>query len=219
MFIDQLRAKGHAVESICRVLREQGVQIAARTYRVWKQPDRPIAARTVSDAVRDAARTVTADGVRQLTPEGLYGRRKMLALLRRSDRTATVSPGAVDRAVRLLGLSGVRRDKGIRTTIPAKDGIRAGDLLDRDFTAPAPDRVWVTDFTYCRTWAGWVPDVFAQGSVNLTVYLGLLVEMVQARAAVRRPSNRMSKAFSACFQRMVQRARPLPVGSRAMTAR
>lgn len=47
----------------------------------------------------------------------------------------------------LLGLSGVRRDKGIRTTIPAKDGKRAGDLLDRDFTAPAPNRVWVTDFT------------------------------------------------------------------------
>ena len=171
MFIDQLRAEGHAVESICRVLRGQGVQIAARTYRVWKQPDRPIAARTVSDAaivdaVRDAAWTVTADGARQLTPEGLYGRRKMLALLRRSDRTAAVSPGAVDRAMRLLALSGVRRDKGIRTTIPAKDGIRAGDLLDRDFTAPAPNRVWVTDFTYCRTWAGWVyvafiVDVFA----------------------------------------------------------
>jgi len=45
-----------------------------------------------------------------------------------------------------LGLTGVRRDKGIRTTIPAKDGTRAGDLLDRDFTAPAPNRTWVTDF-------------------------------------------------------------------------
>ncbi|MDP3949482.1 MAG: IS3 family transposase, partial [Microbacterium sp.] len=40
----------------------------------------------------------------------------------------------------------VRRDKGIRTTVPAKDGTRAGDLLDRDFTAAAPNRTWVTDF-------------------------------------------------------------------------
>ena len=43
--------------------------------------------------------------------------------------------------MRLLGLSGVRRDTKVRTTIPAKDGKRAGDLLDRDFTAPAPNRV------------------------------------------------------------------------------
>ncbi|WP_333907862.1 DDE-type integrase/transposase/recombinase, partial [Neomicrococcus lactis] len=66
-----------------------------------------------------------------------------------------------------LGLAGVRRDKGIRTTIPAKDGTRAGDLLDRDFTAPRPDHTWVMDFTYVRTWAGFcyvafIVDVFSQ---------------------------------------------------------
>lgn len=51
------------------------------------------------------------------------------------------SAGSVDRAMRILDLSGVRRDKGIRTTIPCKDGKRAGDLLGRDFTAQAPNRV------------------------------------------------------------------------------
>jgi transposase InsO family protein len=168
-FIDTMRAEGHAVESICRVLREQGCQIAARTYRDWRTA--APAARTVSDArVVDAVRTVawTTDvhGRPKMTPEGLYGRRKMAAHLRRTTKL-DVSAGAVDRAMRILGLSGVRRDKGIRTTIPSKDGKRAGDLLDRDFTAPAPNRVWVTDFTYCRTWAGWVyvafiVDVFAQ---------------------------------------------------------
>lgn len=94
----------------------------------------------------------------------------MTALLRRS-AVPGASAGSVDRAMRTLGLSGVRRDKGIRTTIPSKDGKRAGDLLDRDFTAPAPNRVWVTDFTYVRTWAGWVyvafiVDVFAQRIVT-----------------------------------------------------
>lgn len=83
--------------------------------------------------------------MRRLAPEGLYGRRKMTALVRRT--TPQASPGSVDRAMRSLGLQGIRRCKGIRTTIRAKDGIRASDLLDRDFTAVAPNRTWVMDFT------------------------------------------------------------------------
>ena len=168
-FIDTMRSEGYAVESICRVLREQGCQIAARTYRDWRTS--APAAKTISDAhvldaVQTAAWTTNVHGRRKMTPEGLYGRRKMTALLRRS-AVPGASAGSVDRAMRTLGLSGVRRDKGIRTTIPSKDGKRAGDLLDRDFTAPAPNRVWVTDFTYVRTWAGWVyvafiVDVLAQ---------------------------------------------------------
>jgi putative transposase len=165
-----MRAEGHAVESTCRVLREQGCRVAARTYRAWISSDRAVSARVVTDAqvadlVRDLAWTVGADGVRRLTPEGLYGRRKMTALVRR--RLPSASPGSVDRAMRSLGLQGVRRAKGVRTTIPAKDGRRAGDLLNRDFTAAAPNRTWVTDFTYVRTWVGFtyvafIVDVFAQ---------------------------------------------------------
>ncbi|PWJ61445.1 hypothetical protein B0H03_11740 [Rathayibacter iranicus NCPPB 2253 = VKM Ac-1602] len=81
-FIDQLRAEGRAVESIIRVLREQGVQVAARTYRAWKQGR--VAARTISDAlvvdaVRDAGWTEVTDPItgevrRKMTPEGLDGR-------------------------------------------------------------------------------------------------------------------------------------------------
>lgn len=121
------------------------------------------------DVVRDAAWTVDADGplagVRRLAPEGLYGRRKMTALVQR--RLPAAPPGSVDRAMKALGLNGIRRSKGIRTTIPGKDGRRAGDLLNRDFTACAPNRTWVMDFTYCRTWAGFtyvsfIVDVFAQ---------------------------------------------------------
>ena len=171
-FIETMRAEGHAVESICRVLREQGCQIAARTYRAWRHglvSTRTVTDAQVVDAVREAAWTVVEVGGRErrvLTPEGLYGRRKMTALIRRTT-IPTASRGAVDRAMRALGLSGIRRDKGIRTTIPAKDGVRAGDLLNRDFTAPRPDHTWVMDFTYVRTWAGWVyvafiVDVYSQ---------------------------------------------------------
>jgi putative transposase len=152
-FIDDMRAAGHAVESTCRVLSEQGCRVAARTYRAWKQVNRPIAARTMTDAViTDALIAV------QGTPEGLYGRRKMTHWLRRQGHEVAFC--TVDRLMRDLGMNGVRRGKTVRTTIPAKDGHRAGDLLDRDFTAPAPNTRWVADFTYCRTWAGFVYVAF-----------------------------------------------------------
>lgn len=100
----------------------------------------------VVEAVRDIAWTIDAQGQHKLAPEGLYGRRKMTAYLRRT-AISDASFGSVDRAMWTLGLSGARREKGIRTTIAAKDGIRAGDLLDRDFTAAAPNRTWVKDLT------------------------------------------------------------------------
>ena len=158
-FIDDQRAKGRGVESVCRVLRSQGCQVAARTYRAWKAGHR-VAARTLTDAILMDGIIATAG-----TPEGLYGRRKMTAYLRRQGHR--VSGGTVDRLMTTLGRYGVRRGKKVRTTIPAAGVERAPDLLKRDFTAPAPNRVWVADFTYCRSWAGFVyvafvVDVYAQ---------------------------------------------------------
>jgi transposase InsO family protein len=170
-FIDTMRAQGFAVESICQVPRNQGVQVAARTYRAWKAPGRRVAARTISDAVlADAllgART-SSDG--RPTPESLYGRRKMTALLRRGG--LAVAHCTLDRLMRELGMHGVRRGKQPRTTTSSTDtAARAGDLLDRDFTAPAPNRVWIADFSYVRTWAAmvyvaFVVDVYAQRIVG-----------------------------------------------------
>jgi putative transposase len=85
-FIDMMRAEGHAVESICRVLREQGCQIAARTYRYGRRG--LVSIRTVTDAqvldvVRDAGWVDVVDAAgrerRKLAPEGLCGRRKRRA--------------------------------------------------------------------------------------------------------------------------------------------
>ena len=93
-FIDTMRNQGHAVESICRVLCEQGRQIAARTYRNWKRTGQVAAERTITDAqvvdaVRDIAWTTNPPGRRKLAPAGLYGQRKMTVYLRR-----TAMPGA-----------------------------------------------------------------------------------------------------------------------------
>ena len=163
-----MRSEGHAVESICRVLSDQGCKITARTYRAWRtrQPSaRTLSDATVVEAITQIAYTLDMRGRRRLTAEGLYGRRKMLACLRRHGVAAT--PCAVDRGMRHLGLSGVVRTKQVRTTIPGKDGHRAGDLLNRNFRAAAPNKVWVSDFTYARSWAGFVytafiVDVFSQ---------------------------------------------------------
>jgi hypothetical protein len=111
--------QGHAVDSVCQVLREQGCAIAARTFRAHRAGTRGNSARTrsdaaVVDAVRAAAFTVDGSGRPKLAPEGLYGRVKMHAHLHRSGVVASF--GAVDRAMRTLGLAGVRRHKKARTT-------------------------------------------------------------------------------------------------------
>lgn len=123
------------------------MQVAARTYRAWvrAQPS----SRDLTDAVVIDALLATVG-----TAEGMYGRRKMVAFLRRLGHD--VSDRRVDRLMRLLGLNGRVRGQRVRTTIPDRNAARAPDLLDRDFTAPAPNHRWVADFTYVRTWAGFV---------------------------------------------------------------
>jgi transposase InsO family protein len=158
-FIDAMRAEGHAVESTCRVLREQGCPVAARTYRAWRAGRVP-APRTVSDA-----HVVNALLATRGRPESLYGRRKMTAYLRRLGHPVAFC--TVDRLMTSLGMNGIRRDKPVRTTVSRRDTPRAGDLVNRNFTAGAPNRTWVADFTYARTWAGFVYvafilDVYAQ---------------------------------------------------------
>ncbi|MGJ6127237.1 IS3 family transposase [Mycolicibacterium sp. Y3] len=146
-FIDQMRAAGYRVESTCAVLREQGVQVAPRTYRNWKTAGP--SARKRSDAQLTDALLATVG-----TPEGMYGRRKMTAYLRRQGHR--VARCTVDRLMRDEGLSGITRGRRHRTTIADKGADRPVDLLDRDFSAAAPNRKWVTDFTYVPTWAGFV---------------------------------------------------------------
>jgi putative transposase len=66
----------------------------------------------------------------------------------------------VERLTRADGLAGVVRGKTRRTTTPAALAARPGDLLERDFTAPAPDRRWGADITGVATWSGFIHLVF-----------------------------------------------------------
>jgi putative transposase len=88
----------------------------------------------------------------------VYGVRKMWKALRR--RGETVGRDQVARLMRELGLSGVIRGKAKRTTTSDDTGERPEDLVERDFNPPAPNRLWVADLTYVRTWAGFIYVAF-----------------------------------------------------------
>jgi putative transposase len=66
----------------------------------------------------------------------------------------------VERLMRTLGLKGATRDKAWKTTFPDLSAPRPFDLVDCQFTVRAPNRVWVADLTYVRTWSGFVYAAF-----------------------------------------------------------
>ena len=84
--------------------------------------------------------------------------------------------------MRALGLRGVRRGKKCRTTVPDEAAVRPADLVCRRFAAERPDQLWVADFTYIRTWAGFcyaafVIDVFSRMIVGWSLSSSLRTEM------------------------------------------
>lgn len=149
-YIDAHRDK-LGVEPICRVLTDAGTKIAPSTYYAFRT--RPPSARSLSDA----ATTVL---IAKLHEEnyGVYGAPKVHAELRRQGQP--VARCTVQRLMRQAGLRGISRAKGPRTTIPGSGPDTRPDLVDRAFRAAAPDRLWVADITYCRTFAGWVYAAF-----------------------------------------------------------
>jgi putative transposase len=160
-YIDEYRAT-HGVEPICEVLSEAGTQIAPSTYYAAKT--RAPSARSVSDAkTTEVLQRVHADNY------GVYGVRKMHAELNRQGHR--VARCTVARLMKSAGLRGISRSKGPRTTIPGAGRDTRPDLVQRAFTATAPDQLWVADITYCRTFAGWayaafVIDVFSRRVVG-----------------------------------------------------
>ena len=89
---------------------------------------------------------------------GVYGARKVHAQLRREG--LQVARCTVERLMRAAGLRGISRAKGPRTTVPGRGPDERQDLVQRDFTAAAPNQLWVADITYCRTFSGWVYAAF-----------------------------------------------------------
>ena len=134
------------------MLTEFGVKIAPSTY--YAALTRPVPAR----AVRDAELKKEIRRVYDKNYE-VYGARKIWWEFGREG--IEVGRCRVERLMRAMGLAGALRGKTVYTTVQDKDGVRAADLVKRQFVAGAPNRLWVADFTYVSTWAGTVYTAFA----------------------------------------------------------
>jgi putative transposase len=144
-FIDMHRDR-FGVEPICTAL-----QVAPSTYYAHKS--RPPSAR----AVADEQLKVEVKRVYDQNFE-VYGAEKIWRQLAREG--IQVGRDHVARLMRVLGIRGVVRGGKRRTTIPGEADQRPADLVNRAFTASAPNRLWVADLTYVPTWAGYCYAAF-----------------------------------------------------------
>jgi putative transposase len=137
------------------VLKDTDVPIAPSTYYATKT--RPVSARSVRDAEITAAITRVHE-----ENYGVYGIRKVWAQVGREGGVGgrPVARCTVARLMKAAGLRGISRVKVPRTTVRATTPDTRPDLVSRDFTAPAPNHLWVADITYVKTHSGWVYAAF-----------------------------------------------------------
>ena len=179
-FIDDHRDR-FGVEPICRVLTEHAVQVAPSGYYAFKQ--RGPSARALRDVqVLEHIRRVFND--RRLGRR-VYGARKVWNQLNREGVLVEGKPIArctVERLMRADGLAGVVRGRRVITTVADLAAPRPADLVKRDFTAEAPNRLWIVDFTYVPTWSGmcftaFVTDAFSRRIVGWRVKASMPTEL------------------------------------------
>ncbi|MGH3960072.1 IS3 family transposase [Mycobacterium sp.] len=172
-FIDANREE-FGVEPICTVLRSAGVSVAPSTYYAAKKHEPSARAR------RDA---VMAPALVKLWEDNyrVYGARKLWKAARRAGHD--IGRDQVARLMRAEGIHGVRRGKKVRTTRPEEGAERHPDLVKRNFTAEAPNQLWVTDLTFVATWAGvayvcFIIDAFSRMIVGWRVASHMRTTMV-----------------------------------------
>ena len=179
-FIAAERAQ-HSVALLCRVLR-----VSTSGFYAWLQ--RPPSAR----ARADAALTAEIRAIHQESRQ-TYGAPRVRAELRA--RGQAVARKRVARLMRTAGLAGRGRRPFRRTTI-ADPAVQAPDLVQRQFRPAAPDRVWLADITYVRTWEGWlylaaILDAYSRRIVGWALADHLRTELATAALrmalATRRP--------------------------------
>lgn len=188
-FIDDHRGE-YGVEPICRVL-----PIAPSTYheRVAQRRD---PSRLSPRAQRDEAMKAEVRRVFDANFK-VYGVRKVWRQMQREG--FDIARCTVERLMRDLGLQGVIRGKPVKTTVSDKAAPCPLDQVNRQFHAPAPNMLWVSDFTYVATWAGFVYvafviDVYARyivgWRVSRTAHAGFVLDALEQAIHDRRPAHR-----------------------------
>ena len=159
----------HSVNAMCRVL-----DVSPSGYYAWRQ--RQPSARQVTD--RHLSERI---GAIHAESRGTYGRPRIHATL--ADEGWHIGGKRVARLMAAQGLRGVKRRKGVVTTVPADERRPQPDLVERDFTASRPDQLYVADITYIPTWTGFlylamVLDVFSRRVVGWRMATHLRTELV-----------------------------------------
>ena len=157
------------VEPICTVL-----QVAPSTYYAARR--RPPSARAVRDQAMKQILLALWTANRKV-----YGAHKLWKAARRAGHD--IGRDQTARLMRLMAIRGVTRRRTVRTTRPDPDGVRAADLVDRDFTADRPDALWVIDLTYVPTRSGmayvcFIVDAFSRRIVGWRVATNMKTQMV-----------------------------------------
>ncbi|MFF4867388.1 IS3 family transposase [Streptomyces sp. NPDC001231] len=170
--IDQYK-ETFGVQPICYVLAETDTPIAPSTYYAFRT--RPPSARSL----RDEELTWEIRRIHEAN-YGVYGARKVHAALVREG--FEVARYTVERLMRAAGPRGVIRAKSPCTTRPSPETARPADLVERQFTATAPNQLCVADITYIRTFSGWVYaafviDVFSRMVVGWQVATSLYTDL------------------------------------------
>jgi putative transposase len=188
-FIDDHRG-AHGVEPICKVL-----PIAPSTYRAQAARRRdPV--KLPARAKRDAALMPEIERVFEENFR-VYGVRKVWRQLKREGHD--LARCTVVRLMRTMGLQGVIRGKPVRTTISDKAAPCPLDHVNRQFKAPRPNALWVSDFTYVATWSGFVYvafiiDAYARRivgwRVSRTAQTGFVLDALEQALHERRPLHR-----------------------------
>jgi putative transposase len=174
----------HSIKTMCRVL-----GVSRSGFHAWERRA-PSARQLQDERLLERIREIHAEN------RGVYGSPRVHAELALADGVR-VGRKRVERLMRQAAISGlVARQRG-RTTIRVP-GVRfCEDLVDRAFLASAPDRLWVADITYLRTWEGWlylvaVQDVFSRRIVGWSMADHMRTELVtdalQMALAHRRPA-------------------------------
>jgi len=167
-YIDEHRDE-FGVEPICEVL-----QVAPSTYYAAKK--RPLSARAIRDAVMIPVLVALWEANYRV-----YGAHKLWKAAHRAGHE--IGRDQVARLMRSAGIEGARRTKRVRTTRRDVHAARHPDLVGRDFTAAAPNQLWVTDLTYVPTWAGvayvcFIVDAYSRMIVGWRVAAHMRTEMV-----------------------------------------
>lgn len=173
----------HPVSRLARVL-----GVSRSGYHAWRK--RHPSARSLADAaLSERIEAIHEDS------RGIYGVPRVHAELAQA-HGIRVGRKRVARLMREAGLAGVSRRKGPHTTTPAKEAPAAPDLVQRDFTAGAPDELWLADITYVPTWEGWlflagVMDMFSRKLVGWSMrddlHADLVVDALGMAVTRRRP--------------------------------